>query len=287
MTPKIIHFFILIYLLFASSSCSSFKLAYNWTDVYLDIKIDAYFDVTSTQQDFLDIKLKSLHTWHRKSELPKYIVFLQETQQRLQDGAQKEDLAWFFDQIKLLNAHIGNRMASDTAEFLSLLSAKQVEYLKEKLAEENKERLKRAKRSEKERFQDSIEKIIEGTEEWLGALSDDQKRPIEQLWQIYWNQEDLMVRYRHRIRSHERFMVLLKKQKDTDQLGKSLLRWYLHPEYDYSEAYKNMRNQRLQRSEDLILLLNRIVTKQQKEFLNDTINKYINQMKELHMIDVE
>lgn len=284
MIQHTIRCFVFILLILTGTSCSSLKLAYNWTDVYFDIKIDDYFDVSATQQDFLDIKLKSLHSWHRKVELPKYTAFLQETKHRLQNKVQKDDLTWFFNSTKQFNANIGYHMAADTAEFLSFLSREQIQYLEKKLVEEDEERFEKSKRLPKIRFQEAIEKTLDRTEDWLGELTEEQKIQIKQLWLSYLNTEDGMIRYRHRLRSHQEFVDLLKKHRATDQLQKRLLNWFLYPEVFYSDEYLKMRNRSHQRIEDYILLLDRIATIKQREYLNNVLDNYIKQILELYNV---
>ena len=84
----------IIFSLFVFISCSTTKIAYNFANIVIINWFESYFDIRDKQR--LDLKKKVGHffDWHRKSELPKIVLFLEEFKIKHSDGFLEEDIKW-------------------------------------------------------------------------------------------------------------------------------------------------------------------------------------------------
>ena len=56
-------------------SCSAFHLTYSTADWILLWKLDGYFDLSASQEEYLDHQIEKFHVWHRRQGLPQYAQF--------------------------------------------------------------------------------------------------------------------------------------------------------------------------------------------------------------------
>ena len=59
-------------------SCSSTKLAYNYADFFVLNWFESYIDLNESQRSDFKKRVEIFFVWHRKSELPKVILFLED-----------------------------------------------------------------------------------------------------------------------------------------------------------------------------------------------------------------
>ena len=64
--------------------------------------------------------MEKFFLWHRKSELPKIVLFLEEFKARYGDGIDKKDINWIASESKLFWKRILDYTEEDIASFLSL-----------------------------------------------------------------------------------------------------------------------------------------------------------------------
>ncbi|MBL6964883.1 MAG: hypothetical protein ISR55_13760 [Bacteroidetes bacterium] len=266
-------------LLLGIPACTSIKMTYNWADDLIYWRIDGYFDVSSSQKEFLERKLDNLHKWHRQVEIPKYIAFLEEIKTRLQNGIDMDDMVWYGRELKQFNKNLATFIAQDTAEFLASLSLEQIEYLKNKLDEDNEERMEKIKQIEEEAKAEATEKAIKSATDWWGDLSEDQKKVIED--SIVVDKKGQMVSYNHRIKSQQKFINLLKEKIPVDNLREQLLDWYLNPAQFYTREYLNIVIKRRNRKSNF-MKIDSLATQEQREHIIDKIDSYKTQLQELY-----
>ncbi|MBT4638860.1 MAG: hypothetical protein HN945_16160 [Deltaproteobacteria bacterium] len=266
-------------LLLGMQACTSIKMTYNWADYLIYWRLDSHFDISSSQKEILEKKLDNLHTWHRQVELPKYIVFLDEIKIRLQNGIDKDDMAWYGRELKQFNINLANFIAQDTAEFLTSLSSEQIAYLENKLNENNEERMEKIEQTKEEAKAEAIEKGIESATEWWGDLSEDQKKVIEA--GIVIDKKSQMVAYNHRKKSQQKFINLLKEKIPIADLREQLLDWYLNPGQFYTQEYRSIAVKRRNRNNDNLVKIDSLATQKQRAHLIDKIDSYKKQLQEL------
>lgn len=257
-------------------SCFSIKTWFNWLDTYLKWQIDDLFDITSEQETFVSKRLKDLLAIYKANEVPKYIVFLKETKTRLEREVRAEDVNWFYQSIREFNTTIATILSEDAAEFLSGVSSDQIVHLQKQLAESNESWMEKYGFKDEQSLQDRQKRIYERVEEWVGKLTEEQRKKIDQLYQP--NLEEIALRYQHRLESQQRFIELLTFRSNKSELKAALLDWYLNSEQHYSKQHRQQNQKRLERTTRLVLMLDKTATRKQRTHINTKLDDYIAQL---------
>ena len=108
---------IFTFIILLSVSCSSTKIFYNHADLLLINWFESYLELSEKQRSELNIKVENFFTWHRKSELPKIVLFLEGLKVRYENGIDKQDINWVRAESKILWKRILN-YAEDDIVFL-------------------------------------------------------------------------------------------------------------------------------------------------------------------------
>ena len=108
----------IIFSLFVFISCSTTKIAYSFANVVIINWFESYFDFRDEQRLDLKKKVGQFFDWHRKSELPKIVLFLEEFKIRHSDGFLEEDIKWLRSELNLFWKNILNHTKKDMIYFL-------------------------------------------------------------------------------------------------------------------------------------------------------------------------
>ena len=111
------------------------KILYNNADLFLLHWFDAYFELNEEQRSDLKKKVENLFNWHRKSELPKIILFLEELKSRYEKKIKEEDISWTRSQFKEFWERILLHVEDDLVSFLLTIERNQILRMKKKLIE--------------------------------------------------------------------------------------------------------------------------------------------------------
>ena len=80
---------IFAFLMFFFVSCSMTKIFYNYADLLVVNWLESYLELSEIQRSDLNTKVDKFLAWHRESELPKTILFLEELKDRYENGMDK------------------------------------------------------------------------------------------------------------------------------------------------------------------------------------------------------
>ncbi|MEH0759175.1 hypothetical protein H4F20_05745 [Vibrio sp. 16] len=157
------------------------KFVYNNMDWLLIEYLEDYVDLNSDQESLIEQRVALLSEWHRSEEIPNYVEHLDELMTldlknltAAQLNAQEEKLRAHTDRIV-------KRVAPDLAQLIHKLSDEQVDELMDNIrVRHSKYKAKYSQLSEEEVRQVYAERIAESMENWLGRLTKDQERLVEQ-----------------------------------------------------------------------------------------------------------
>lgn len=82
---RIPQLIIITFLALALNGCSLIKTVYSNAPEAMHWWLDGYFNFTQPQNAVLKPALHKLHDWHRQTQLPLYIKFLQQAQHDLSE----------------------------------------------------------------------------------------------------------------------------------------------------------------------------------------------------------
>lgn len=255
----------IILCLLGLAACS-FRFLYNHVDFGLVWKVDDYFDLNSSQKDFLEEQFVFHLQWHRQSELVAYVDFLQDVQRRVASDIVLTDVHWFYDQLSSFKANLGKRMLPDAIRFFTMVNEEQMNYLRESLEDENKDYIERAQMTAEDRAEKRASMTIDNLTEWTGGLSEVQEAYITQ-----WSNslQDVTAQWlAHRRSRQEEFVQLVQRARRGQDVSAPGYEWFTRSRPDrFSDFYAQ--------TDQMVLAVYSILTDDQKQYLHDEIQDWI------------
>ena len=201
----------------AQCTRSLYGYMYRSADALLLRRIDNYLNLNGEQEDMTRERLRRLHTWHRRTELPAYAKVLRQIAQKSQDGLDEQEVAWIFAQTKQFEHRIYRSTRKDTIDLLRSLTDAQLAHLEKSLEKSNDDLARDVARPAARRLDRRIEKAIENAEDWVGSLDDEQKRRITEL--VSQMPDTAPVRLRFRRDKQREFVELLRRKPGAEELN--------------------------------------------------------------------
>ena len=268
-------FFILA--LFICISCSTTKVAYNFANVWVVNWFESYFNFRESQRVELEKKLDQFFDWHRKSELPKIVLFLEDFKVRHKDGFDKDDINWVKSELNLFWQRILINAEKDIASFLLTVDDSQIFDMNKNFQEKEDDTLtKQSKISLVELNQDILGRTYKALENWLGDLEPSQKEKIE-----IWTQTDpywVIVKLKNREKFQSDLIELL-RSKDT--LKQNIHSWISNPESHWTDEYKAIINTKIKEWEIITIRIDSIILPRQRKHVAEKVEDIILDLKEL------
>ncbi|MER0043323.1 DUF6279 family lipoprotein [Pseudomonas sp. MGal98] len=164
------------------SACSKAGLAYRNLDWVISWRVNQYLDLDSQQKTWFKPKLQEHLTWHCSTELPRYVDWLQRTEQLVQapepDARQME--AQMIEAEQAFNA-IVQQTNPTTVALLADLRPEQVERLYARMEKDNREdRQKFLEPPLETQISERAERLEKRLKPWFGNLNETQKARIAQ-----------------------------------------------------------------------------------------------------------
>lgn len=170
---------LLLLALLTLAACSRIELLYRNLDWLAARKLGDYVSLDSKQKDWLDERLDAQLAWHCRSELPRYLAWLERQRPHLDESPPPALLATLLDESRALLQPTFEHLAPDAAQLLAWLSTTQIDELQRNLAKERRKlhQLHLGDSAEQARVA-RAEQRLEG---WLGPLHP-QQRAYLRLW---------------------------------------------------------------------------------------------------------
>lgn len=240
---------------------------------------DDYVELTSTQEDRIEALVSKHAMWHRATQLPQYNQFLNDVIDDLKNHRVEQHYDSYGQRLRVFYNTILDKVLDDAVHELAQLSDAQIndmmaninasaqEKAQEYLSQTNQEKIKRARES-----------AIELYEEWLDELTDSQERLIVEHVEQLQPTRKLTIKYRKQWR--EAFALALKERQSASG-QKALYSLLKKPRQLRSVALiANTKNNNLLRKNLQIQLFNSASDKQIKHFI-DYLNDYRDDFSEL------
>ena len=271
--------FTLILLFFIS--CSTTKIAYNYANVLIINWFESYFNLRELQRVELEKKVERFFDWHRKSELPKIVFFLEDFKERHKDGFNKDDINWIKSELKLFWKRILIHTEKDMVSFLLTIDDSQILEMNKVFLEKEDDILnKQSKMTLEELRQDILERTNKTLDHWLGDLEPSQKKKVE-----IWTQPDpywVAVKLRKREKFQSDIIELL-KSKDT--LKQNIHSWISNPESHWTDEYRAIITTKTKEWQLITIRVDSIILPRQRKYIGEKIDNIILDLKELSGIE--
>jgi hypothetical protein len=249
------------------------KLAYQNLDTVLLWRIDGFFDLSPSQSRFIEQRLDEHLRWHRAEELPKTIAFFQRVQTAAQDSLTPAEIEDLFDNFGAGVSAIALRVSADAAEFFARVDDEQLARLERELEEANEEWAERLELPVDERREEREERILDYVEDWIGDLSDTQRRELALASRRI---PDILEAWlAHRRERQRQFVNIVRSARiDTDIVRIALPAWMTaEPPVQFQVHQRAVR--------EFILEVDKHCTPEQRRFFNDKLQDWIADLQSL------
>jgi hypothetical protein len=253
------------------------KVFYNYADLLVVNWLESYLELSETQSSDLNIKVDKFLAWHRKSELPRTILFLEELKDRYGNGMDKQDINWIRSESKVLLKRVLRYAEADIVSFLLTIDDYQVLEAKEKLSKKEDDWLiEQSKMSLEELRNLILERSYGIHDNWLGSLESGQKELIA-TW-IHPDPNWITIRLRNREKFQNDLIDFLKSK---EFLKTNINSWINDPGSHWTDEYKSVIEDKWKEWEMITLMLDAHTLPQQREHAIDKLSQYIEDFKEL------
>jgi len=261
-------------------SACTVKNTYKQLDWILAGMVEDYVSPSEVQETEVDARIAALLKWHQFTQLNSYIADLKQLQQYTSQGLDAERIDDVFQRFTRSWQAIKQRVAPEMADmFLSLSEAQQTQ-LFENLATKNQELDEDFKEySQQQRYQRAGEKLIENVEDWLGELTDEQKE-ILRSWPPKFKPLHA-ERMAFRVKWQATLKALLQKPMPVDEKRQSLINLIESPEVYRSAEHKQNLADNIELAKRLMLIFDKTLSKQQRDFLIERIDQLVASFEEL------
>ncbi len=270
---------ILFMTLLLIASCSRTQISYKFSDWFLLERVDHLFDITRSQEQFLEGKLEHLLVWHRTRELSTIIITLTEFKQRYQDGLDPEDLEWFAEDHHSYFKRFLIKAVPDFSRFLATLTKNQIQHFNIQLEKRNDFLIKQANMTDEELVRDTQKWFIELLEDWFGKLNRGQVENIHTWLEIEkgWVESKLANR-RH---FQESFISFLQAHKTESEINAQLTMRIEEPETRWTPEFEVQLDKKIAQWKELLLKVDSTITPIQRNQALERIQEYIDDFKTL------
>jgi len=260
-------------LLGAAAGCTAVQFSYNNAGGLVRYVVWEYVDLDGSQSQALQQHVARLQEWHRGSELPDYVQFLQSLKSRAGRGLTHQDVDWAVDTIRQSYHRAAVRAAEEAAPILTTLNAEQLASIERKFAKDDAKFVKEwlsGSANRRERY--AADKMVERFEEWTGNLSAEQELLIRQFVRAHPRNAEL--RLEDRRRWQRSVLRLVREARSAEELSPALARLFGEPDRDRREDY--LRETRRWESDlaDLVVDMDHTLSAEQRARTLRRIDRY-------------
>lgn len=274
---------ILIGFVLLLSGCST-KFVYKNVDWLIYWYVDDFVELTSEQEDAVDVKLAQWLDWHKKNELPNYLAHLKELSNDIaQQQLSLARMDYHQDKVTDHWLRIRTHIIPDLVEMAPMLSDDQIASLFTEIEEKNKEdaeeREERTAMSPEKRKKEVVKRNQKNLKRWLGKLNTEQETLIENMYGEYHSNGELWSEYRQRYQGELR--ALFAAPDRGPDFKASLHKMLMYP-HDYRSDLLNQRNdENGQKYKSFLLAIDALTTEKQREHLIDEIGDFVEDLNDL------
>jgi len=271
---------IIIVALIAAVAACSFKTLYN----RLDYLIPEYVEGMVTLDDVLEEKLEQstlvLLKWHRNTQLKQYADWLSALQRDMGTQLTEQKVELRITEMDQFWRSLSEKVNDEMAHLLPLLNKEQLDELFSNLEDTNEEfREEFVDLNEEQRIEDYIERMSATYENWIGELTDEQERMVEQAATELVSTAELRMQRRL---EWQRGIKEILAEDDTNQNKTGRLRQFL-------AGFEDIDDETMKEKSDinrgiivrLTVQISHSMTEDQKAFFISKTNDYIRMLTEL------
>ncbi len=164
------------------SGCGAVKLAYDHGETFAMFWIGRYIDLDSQQEILVRERLQGFIEWHRRTQLPDYVMLARSLQSEAAAGITSAEQAALEADLRERGYRALNRALPDLADIALSLRVEQLGKMRDKFADNDREyREDFIEVSSARRNRDRADKWRERIEYWYGDLTAQQRATLDAL----------------------------------------------------------------------------------------------------------
>ncbi len=163
------------------SGCAATRVAYNNADWLLRRELIKHTCPTDAQEVWLKGQLDTLHRWHRRSELPRYVKALNGLATALNRPLTRAAMNAFFTELDGARDRFNARLALPAGVYLAGLAQPQVRCVIRQMYKWNQKGIKEMQRADKKYVEGQLEKLEDRLDGFIGDLTAGQKTSVARL----------------------------------------------------------------------------------------------------------
>ena len=256
------------------------KATYNRLDWVLTEYLESYVELNKTQKADLRDHMRATLAWHRRTQLPAYVLWLESVRHDVSLGMNQAQVEQHGLQLLVFWRAMMVRLAADMAVLLPQLDTQQREALFSSFADRNAEYhedyVQVSRQKQRKNYTKWLKKRFDG---WLGSLTEQQEQLIAtsaaQIQPIA--TDALQTRHRWQTQLRE----ILQDHKDTATTRAALHKLFVQPENLRSDQYQQQLIHNSNVVTQLIADISNQLTDKQRKHFNKRVDKYIKLINEL------
>jgi len=242
--------------------------------------VEDYVELTETQELDVEQHVAFIMKWHRETQLTVYIEDLKKIKEITRVGLDDASAEFIFSTMLKRWEGLKGQLAPAMADLLLTLSQQQIEELFVRLNEQNKEATEEyAETSDEEKSTKSGETMISNFEDWLGSLSEEQKKIVKSWPPRFKSVHEDSIAFR------KKWQAELKQVLENDYVQEikreQLLALILKPDKYQTDEHKQKLVYNSKQIKAMVLTLDQTITQEQKSHLGEKIDYYIVNFEEL------
>ncbi|CAH0536411.1 DUF6279 family lipoprotein [Vibrio marisflavi] len=263
---------IVIIICLVCAGCGT-QLAYNNADWLAVRYIEGFVELTGDQQEMVKRRVRVFGQWHRENELGLYISQIDTLTMMTPQSFTENDLERLQSSIRERSRAMMQKAAPDVIVLTQSLSDEQVNEFLESVESKHKKRAKKLeKRSSEESRKIYSERITEATEQWLGAVTDQQKQIISNWSNDIVGTSTEWVKYQTRLRNE---MKLLLENRHNQMYFITHFNQLLYfPENYLSKTLKTKREKNFKIANKYIVEIVQSINEAQMKHLRNELNDW-------------
>ena len=257
----------------------SLTLVYRYADSIILWQVDHYFDLTSEQRHDLTLRLTPLLARHLHEAIPQYEASLVQIRQRLEQGLTSQDIDWVYATYDRLRADLFDRLVADGGAFLASVDPSQVRTLEAALQNDHDNAARLVQAPAPERLKKRAHATIDGLEDWLGFLSNDQQAQIHE-WSLALP-DTQQVRVAYREQRQQELLALLHQPRTPERIAGELRAMLVYPDQTAPQAYRDADRQMRAAVKTMALAIDQRLSADQRHHAVTKLQQLIDQLHDL------
>lgn len=255
-------------MVFLLAGCSLAGFAYDLAPRIAVRYADGYLELNNRQEARALELFRARHALHARDELPRYYAFLTKAREFTADGLDRDEIDQILDQARALYQLAVERTLPAVAEILVSLEPAQLALLEKRLVrniEKDREKMRESDQARRTR------EALEDTEEWVGAITEEQQRRIENGLREMHETRPLWLQWR--VANAERFITFMREEPSRVEVEQFLAAYWLDRK-DMPEELAERLTDNMERYREMLVDLDQSLSPEQRRHARDRLAKF-------------